>query len=100
MCKWINLITFCILSVFRNSALGQDILKVAEDKDSKRDTKAYNIISLDGKSKQIHIMPDYPNHILRISCLKDTISIYDYWDVPAVISVLNKNFLQVKYEVR
>lgn len=100
MLKWINLIAFFILIMFRNIAIAQDQLKIAEDEDSKRDTKVYNITSLDGKKEQIHIMPDYPNHILRISCLKDTISIYDYWDVPPEISVLNKNFIEVKYEVR
>jgi len=78
----------------------QDFLTNALKKDSKRDTKSYIIQSLDGKSQKVHIMPDYENNVLRISCLKDTISINDYWGVPAEVHVMNKNFLSIKYEVR
>ncbi|MEO6851147.1 MAG: hypothetical protein ABI203_06125, partial [Mucilaginibacter sp.] len=47
-----------------------------------------------------HITPDYPNHVLRMSCLKDTISITDYWDVPPEIVVLNNHFIKIEYAVR
>jgi hypothetical protein len=94
------LITLIFLSAFNIKALAQDPLTDALIIDSKKDTKTYIIKSLDGKTQKVNIMPDYTNHVLKISCLKDTISINDYWGVPADLHILNKNFLSIKYEVR
>ena len=100
MFKWINLTAFLILIMFRNVAIAQDQLKIAEDEDSKRDTKVYNITSLDGKSEQIHIMPDYPGHKLRVSYNTYSLKINDLWGVPVEIHLLNKSFIQVIIRVR
>jgi len=88
------------LAAFSSKVFAQDFLAGAEKKASVKDTHAYILNSLDGRNQKVHIMPDYTNHILKISCLKDTISINDYWGVPADIHILNKNFLSIKYEVR
>jgi hypothetical protein len=88
------------LAAFSGKTFAQDLLTDALKKDSKRDTKTYTLISLDGKSKKVYIMPDYVNRTLKISCLKDTINVNDFWDVPPETHILNKNFLSIKYEVR
>lgn len=99
MCNRVT--AFCIiLFAFSSKGFAQDFLTNALKKDSKRDTKSYIIQSLDGKSQKVHIMPDYANHVLRISCLKDTISINDYWGVPADLHIINKDFLSIKYDIR
>ena len=100
MFKWINLTALFILLLFKNSVVAQDILKTAEDKDSKRDTKVYSIISIDGKNEDIHIMPDYAKDKLRISCNTDTLKINDFWGVPVEAHVLNKSFIQVIIKIR
>lgn len=87
-------------TVISYTAKTQDIVKQAEDKDSKRDAKTYIINSLEGKNCIIHIMPNYFGHVLKISYLKDTISIYDYWGVPVDVKFLNKNFMEIDYAVR
>jgi len=94
------LTTIIFLAAFSSKAFAQDFLTDALKKDSKRDSKTYIIKSLDGKSQRLYIIPDYSNHVLKIGCLKDTIYVNDYWDVPPKIHVLNKNFLSIKYEVR
>ena len=86
--------------IFVNNVIAQDIFKMVQDKDSIKDTKTYLVRSIDGKKNIIHILPNYSNHILRISCLKDTISLYDFWGETPTINVLNKTFLEIKYEVR
>lgn len=35
-----------------------------------------------------------------MTCLKDTISIADFWGVPPEIQLLNKRFIEIRYEVR
>jgi hypothetical protein len=98
---FLRITTTClILFTLFNKVIAQDELTDALDKDSRRDTKAYTIKSLDGLPRKIHIIPDYGNRALRISFLNDTISVNDYWDVPPEVHILNKNFLTVKYEVR
>jgi hypothetical protein len=82
------------------TAFAQDFLKMAEEKDSKRDSKSCNILSIDGKSQKVKIMPDYVHRVLKISCLRDTININDYWGVPPEINILNKNFIAIKYAIR
>jgi len=100
MNKPVTLITYSILFLFSNILSAQNRVKAAEDEDSKRDTKTFSIQSLDGKDQVVHIMPDYPKHVLRISCLKDTISLLDYWDVPPETVMLNKSFIKLEYAVR
>jgi hypothetical protein len=87
--------TCCLM--IASSANAQDELAKALDKDSKRDTKAYTIQSLEGKRCMVHIMPNYNGRILKIGCLKDTITLDG---PPADVSYLGKKFLQIKYEVR
>jgi len=94
------LIITCILFVVFKNAFAQDPVKTAEDRDSKKDMRAYTIKAFNGRDQKVHIMPDYFNHLLKISCLKDTISILDYWGVPAEVTVLNKNFIKISYAVR
>jgi hypothetical protein len=98
---FLRITTTClILFVLFNKVVAQDLLIDALNKDSRRDTKTYTIKSLGGQSRKVHITPDYANRSLRISCLSDTISVNDYWDVPPEVYILNKNFLTIKYEVR
>lgn len=73
---------------------------MAEDSDSRKDTQICAIKSLDGSDQKVHVMPNYFNHLLKISCLKDTITIHDYWGVPAEVTGLNKNFIKISYAVR
>lgn len=96
----IILVTYLIFSFLINTATAQDNLAIYEAKDSKRDTRIFNIVSLDKKNEKIKIAPDYTNKTLTISNLKDTINIYDYWGVPPKVKILNKNFIEIKYEVR
>jgi len=94
------IITACLLLVVFKSAFAQDQLKIAEDRDSKKDAQICAIKSFDGSDQKVHVMPDYFNRLLKISCLKDTITIFDYWGVPAEVTVLNKNFIKISYAVR
>jgi len=102
MYKPLTLAAFVAFILFytHSFAQDQDILAISKAKASKKDTKTIKIISLDGKKRELHFMPDYANHELNISCLKDTISIDDFWGVPAEIHVLDNRFVQVIYEVR
>jgi hypothetical protein len=83
-----------------NTVSAQDILKDDEIKATKRDTKTYNIISIDGKDHKVTIIPDYENHVLKITYLKETISVQDFWGNPPEIRLLNKNFIRINYAVR
>jgi len=94
-------IVFCLIfSVTNNKSFAQDKLSEALIGDSKYDTRAYQIQSLDGKNQTVHIMPIYEKHVLKISCLNDTLIDDDFWDVPPITEVLNKNFIEIRYEVR
>jgi len=99
MNKPVLVITYVLFVLFKN-AFAQDPVKIAEDRDSKKDMRAYAIKAFNGGDRKVHIMPDYFNHLLKISCFKDTITILDYWSVPAEVSVLNKNFIKISYAVR
>ncbi|MFI5140126.1 MAG: hypothetical protein ACHQIM_20060 [Sphingobacteriales bacterium] len=66
----------------------------------KRDTKTFNVVSLDGKIEKVKIIPDYVNRVLRMTCLQDTIAISDFWGVPPEIHILNRSFIEIRYEVR
>jgi hypothetical protein len=45
-------------------------------------------------------MHEHFSHILKISCLKDTITDHDFWDVPTEVRVLSEKFIEIKYAVR
>ncbi|MBB3056809.1 hypothetical protein [Mucilaginibacter gotjawali] len=96
----IIIVLFFTLALFRLTANAQDFVKTKEDNDSKKDAKKFTLRSMDGKVQQVHLVPDYFRHILRISCLKDTITDYDFWGVPVETRILNKQFLEIKYAVR
>ncbi|MGZ3821807.1 MAG: hypothetical protein ACXVB6_14530, partial [Mucilaginibacter sp.] len=98
MSKPITLIACFIFLLLGNIAFAQDELTLALAKDSKKDTKTINILSLDGKNRKAHIMPDYANRELNISCLKDTISIEGAGH--AEERVLDNRFVQICYDVR
>jgi hypothetical protein len=100
MYKPLILAVFSACFLICNISFAQDDLKVYEAKASKKDTKTVEILSVDGKSQRVHIMPDYVHRVLKISCLKDTIAIEDYWGVPPEVHVLGSRFVQVNYEVR
>jgi hypothetical protein len=67
---------------------------------TKRDTKIINIVSIDGKNQIVTMIPDYENHALKVTCLKDNITIPDFWGVPPETRLLNKNFIEIKYAIR
>jgi hypothetical protein len=100
MNKCITVIALVVFIFLKNTSIAQDNLTTIEANDSKKDMRTFNIISLDDKNKKIMITPDYVNKVLRINCLKDTINIDNYWGVPPEIKILNKNFIEIKYEVR
>lgn len=99
MNRLLILITYacCLIACTANA---QDELTQLLDKDSKKDMKEYTMLSLEGKRSVIHFIPDYSKNILKISCLKDTITIYDYWGAPVETFWQGRKFLQLKYEVR
>ncbi|HEX8018547.1 hypothetical protein [Mucilaginibacter sp.] len=78
----------------------QDWLKTTEAKETKRDTKTYHLVSVDGKNQIVKIIPDYESHVLKITSLKETISIQDFWGVPPETRLLNKHFIEINYAVR
>jgi hypothetical protein len=89
---------FCFGAIVITKA--QDPVKLGEDKGSKRDTKAYTMQSLEGKSAAVHFMPNYFGHVLKISYLKDTVTINDFWGVPADVFILKRKFMEIDYAVR
>jgi hypothetical protein len=100
MYKPLTLVACAACFLLCNVSFAQDELTIALIKDSKKDNKTINILSLDGKKRRVHIMPDYANHVFRISCLEDTITIKDFWGVPAEVHILDIHFIQISYEVR
>jgi len=98
--KQLALITCLIITGFISSAIAQNDARTAEAQSTKRDTRTFNLVSLDDKATKVKITPDYVNRVLRMTCLKDTISIRDFWDVPPKIEMLNKMFIKINYEVR
>jgi hypothetical protein len=98
--RFFLLVSILTSALCTKSANGQDELLAAEARQSRHDSQLCSIVSLDGKKNKVKIVPDYQNHVLRISCLNDTISINDYWGVPPEMSWLNKNFIMIKYAVR
>lgn len=91
---------FTLLIVFGKGFAQKDDLTIALDKDSKRDTKTFNITALNGVYNRLKIAPDYNGHVLTISTPGDKIEIVPYWGCPPEVSFLNKNFIAIKYCVR
>jgi hypothetical protein len=100
MTRPITLILSLAFIILRHISFAQDELTEMLARDSKRDTKAYFIRSLEGKKRKVIVMPDYVSHVLKIYCLKDTVRIDGYWDVPPKVHLLGNNFIKVDYEVR
>lgn len=94
-----TLIMLLVFTLSFSCVLAQNKL-TTEDDYTKRDTKIINILSIDGKKQQVKIIPDYANHMLKMICMKDIITIDDFWGVPPEIKLLNKSFIEIKYAVR
>jgi hypothetical protein len=60
----------------------------------------YQIKSLDGTNKNIHVMHQIADGILKISYLKDTITISEFMDLEGKIKILDNHFLEIIYQVR
>lgn len=99
MNKIIIVLVFFNIFYFK-TATAQDDLKNPEAQATINDTRSFNILSLNGKNVKVSIIPDYKNRVLSLTCFKDTIKISDFWGVPPKVSMLNKNFIEIKYEVR
>lgn len=67
---------------------------------TKKDTKTFNIQSLEGEILKVKVLPDYVHNVLCIIYLTDTLKVFNYWGVPAQTSHLSKQFLKINYEVR
>ncbi len=96
----LTLITYMSSIFLINNVLAQDSLTTLEAKDTKGDTKIFNITSLEDRQEKVKIIPDYVDRVLKICCSKDTININDFWGVPPESRLLNKKFIVIKYEVR
>ena len=93
----------CFLTLLIVSVKGfaqKDDLTIALDKDSKKDTKTFNIKALNGGYQKLKIAPDYSGHSLTISIPGDKMEIIPYWGCSPEISILNNNFIAIKYCVR
>jgi hypothetical protein len=89
-----------IIFISKSSLLAQDELLANKIIQAKKDIKTYTIQSLEGKSVEVKVIPDYAHHILRIMYLTEKVTIADYWGVPPETSYLGKQFLKINYEVR
>jgi len=96
MSKRFLLVLYLILFICQSMSFAQDQLFVQ----AKKDTKTFNIQSLEGKALKVKVFPDYVHDILCIIYLTDTIKVFNYWDVPPQTSYLSKQFIKIDYEVR
>jgi len=95
------LLVFVILSFSSKSLLfAQDELLENRIVQTKKDTRSFNLQSLEGRTVRVKVLPDYVNHILCVIYLKDTVKVFDYWGMPPETSYLSKQFLKINYEVR
>jgi hypothetical protein len=62
-------------------------------------SQVFNVESLDGKARQIHVLSDYGKRILTIAFLNDTLHIKDLTNIEAT-DILNKHFLRIIYSLR
>jgi len=89
-----------ILFISPSALFAQDELLDNRIVQTKKDTKTYAIQSLEGRTVKVKVFPDYVHNILCVIYLKDTIKVFDYWDVTPKTSYLSKQFLKINYEVR
>ena len=94
-------------SLFLLSILFISIKSFAQDElldnrrvQTKKDTKIYNVQSLEDKSVKVKVIPDYVNNVLCVCYLTDTLKVFDYWDVAPENTYLSRQFLKINYEVR
>ncbi|WDF80103.1 hypothetical protein PQ469_08805 [Mucilaginibacter sp. KACC 22773] len=100
MSKRFLLILPLILFISKSVLLAQDELLENRIVQSKKDTRTFNIQSLEGKIVRVKVLPDYVHNILCVIYLKDTVKVFDYWDVVPKTSYLSKRFIKINYEVR
>ena len=100
MSKRFLLFLSIILFISKSMSFAQDELLENRIAQTKNDTKTFNIQSLEGKTIRVKIVPDYVHNILCVIYLKDTVKVFDYWDVFPKTSYLSKQFLKIDYEVR
>jgi hypothetical protein len=94
------LILFLFLFISKSVLFAQDELLENRIVQTKKDTRTFNIQSLEGRTVRIKILPDYVHNILCVIYLTDTVKVFDYWDVSPKTSYLSKQFLKINYEVR
>ena len=100
MNKRFVLVLSLALLVFISMSFAQDKLLENRIVQTQKDTKIYNIQSLEGTTLRVKVLPDYVHHVLHVIHLTDTINVFNYWGVPPEISYLSKQFLKINYEVR
>jgi hypothetical protein len=100
MSKRFLLVFSLILFISKSMSFAQDELLENRIVQTKKDTKTFNIQSLEGKILKVKVLPDYVHNILCIIYLTDTLKIFDFWGVFPQLSYLSKQFLKINYEVR
>ena len=100
MSKRFLLVLSLMLFICQSVSFAQDELLEKEIIHTKKDTRIFNIQSLEGKTVKVKVLPDYAHHILSVIYLTDTLKVFDYWGVPPQTSYLGKQFLNIDYEVR
>ena len=95
------LFVFSLLLFISPSALfAQDKLLENRIAHTKKDTRNFDILSLEGRIVKVRVVPDYTRNILGVIYLRDTVKIFDFWGVHPETSYLSKQFLKINYEVR
>ncbi|GAA3981179.1 hypothetical protein [Mucilaginibacter dorajii] len=89
-----------ILFISKSALFAQDELLENRIVQTKKDTRTFNIQSLEGRTVRVKVLPDYVHNILCVIYLKDTVKVFDYWDVFPETTYLSKKFLEINYEVR
>jgi hypothetical protein len=100
MSKRFLLVLSLILFISKSVSFAQDELLDNRIVQTKKDTRTFNIQSLEGKTLKVKVLPDYVHNILCIIYLTDTLKVFDYWDVFPQTSHLSEQFLKINYEVR
>jgi hypothetical protein len=100
MSKRFLLILSVVLFISKSTLFAQDELLHNRIVQTKKDTRTYNIQSLEGRTVRVKVLPDYIRNILCVIYLKDTVKVFGYWDVVPKTSYLSKRFIKINYEVR
>jgi hypothetical protein len=100
MSKRFLLVLSLILLIAKSVLFAQDELLENRIVQTKKDTRTIDIQSLEGRTVRVKVLPDYVHNILCVIYLKDTVKIFDYWDVFPETSYLSKQFLKINYDVR